>query len=345
MADARTLTIAVFHEPSGWSLEDRYVDRLRDAAGEGVEVRRATGSVQFSEMLGETTHLLGLPASEDQMLGAAPPRGGLQWVQLTQSVGDASPAVAAAMRSGVQVCSSATVRAPAIAEHGVTLLGALARRLGDAMGAQAEHRWASAELARSARLISDMRVGVVAFGPVAASMVALLRAYGATVVCADPTDARPFIGPDASADLDAERMPITELVAACDALIVACPRIPSNTGAIAKHELARIKRGAMIVDLAGGGVISEPALLDALRRDRVSAAALDAFEREPLAVGSPWWTMPNVVVTPRLSGAGHGYWDRSIDWFAENIRRVFHGEECIDRLPDAWVEDAALARR
>lgn len=345
MAADRALTIAVFHDPSGWALEDRYIDRIREVAEGRLELRRATSASQLADMLPGSTHLIGLPVSEDQITAIAPPAGTLQWVQLTQSIGDATPAVTAAVRAGVQVCSAASIRAPAIAEHGLTLLAALTRRLGDAIHAQSEHRWTGAELSRKARLISSLTVGIIASGPVAASLHALLRATGATIRWALPSDARPFLGfPDNESAPDGGA-PLPDLLAECDAVIVACPRIPSHTGMLGKHEFARIRRGAMVIDLAGGGVVSEAALLDALRRDRVSAAALDGFEREPLTVGAPWWTMPNVIVTPRLAGAAEGYWDRAIEPIADNLRRALTGEACADQLPASWVEDAALARR
>jgi phosphoglycerate dehydrogenase-like enzyme len=344
MSSGRTLTIALFHDQSGWTLEDRFVERLRAAAGPGVEIRRATSSTQFAEMLPGTTHLLGLPASEDQIVAAAPPAGSLRWVQLAQSIGDATPATSAALRAGIEVCAADTVRAPAIAEHTLALLGAITRRIGASISAQSEHRWASAELARSARLISSMTIGVVAVGAVARSVIAILRGLGATAQWAEPSAAHPFLGPG-DAHPDGGGAPLADVLTHCDAVIVACPRIPSTVGLLGKAELARIKRGAIVIDVSGGGVVSETALLDALRRDRVSAAAIDGFEREPLAVGSPWWTMPNVIVTPRLSGASAHYWDRATDWFADNIRRAMRDEPRLDRLPAAWVEDAATARR
>jgi phosphoglycerate dehydrogenase-like enzyme len=72
--------------------------------------------------------------------------------------------------------------------------------------------------------------------------------------------------------------------------------------------------------------VDEAALTDALREGRLAGAALDVFEEEPLPVESPLWSMPEVIVTPHISGLGPRYWERAMEQFTANLRRFVAGE-------------------
>jgi phosphoglycerate dehydrogenase-like enzyme len=83
-----------------------------------------------------------------------------------------------------------------------------------------------------------------------------------------------------------------------DVVVVACPLTAKTRRSIGRGEFQAMKRGALLVNLARGGVIDEPALIEALGAERLGGAALDVFEQEPLPRESPFWGMENVLVTP-----------------------------------------------
>ena len=87
-----------------------------------------------------------------------------------------------------------------------------------------------------------------------------------------------------------------------------------------------MKPGAVLVNVARGGVVVESDLLDALRSGRLLGAALDVFEVEPLPPGHPFWTLPNVIVTPHSSSAAPDVWTAIWDEFAGNLARFRRGE-------------------
>ncbi len=87
-----------------------------------------------------------------------------------------------------------------------------------------------------------------------------------------------------------------------------------------------MKPTAFLINLARGGVLDEDALIEALRAGRVGGAALDVFSQEPLDPSSPYWDLPNVIVTPHTSGAMQDYWTPLVALFSENLRRFEKGE-------------------
>jgi phosphoglycerate dehydrogenase-like enzyme len=90
--------------------------------------------------------------------------------------------------------------------------------------------------------------------------------------------------------------------------------------------LAAMKPSAFLVNLARGGVVNEPALVDALREKRIAGAALDVFVTEPLPAGHPLWDLPEVILTPHLGGFHDEYANQALPVIEENLRRFLAGD-------------------
>src|SRR5581483_1360427 len=119
-----------------------------------------------------------------------------------------------------------------------------------------------------------------------------------------------------------ERLP--ELLESSDAILLAAPHTPQTKQIIGPAELRRVRRGAFLINIARGKLIDDAAVVDALRDGRLGGAALDVFTREPLEPESPYWDLPNVIVTPHTSGSMPDYWTPLIALFSENLRRFEH---------------------
>ena len=99
---------------------------------------------------------------------------------------------------------------------------------------------------------------------------------------------------------------------------------------IGPRELGFVKRGAFLVNIARGKLVDDSAVIEALRDGRLGGAALDVFTREPLDADSPYWDLPNVIVTPHTSGAMRDYWTPLLALFSENLRRFERGEHLVN---------------
>jgi phosphoglycerate dehydrogenase-like enzyme len=99
--------------------------------------------------------------------------------------------------------------------------------------------------------------------------------------------------------------------------------------------LGAMKRSAFLVNLARGGVVDEAALLASLQKNQIGGAALDVFAKEPLPEDSPFWALPNVLITPHAGGFFDDYPKHALPTIEENLRRFLAGDmdHMINRVP------------
>ena len=91
-----------------------------------------------------------------------------------------------------------------------------------------------------------------------------------------------------------------------------------------------MKRSAYLINLTGGKAIEETLLVRALKEKWFAGAALDAFPRQPLSPDSELWSLPNVIISPRIAGAAAQRWELLLPIFSENLRRFLAGENLLN---------------
>ena len=116
------------------------------------------------------------------------------------------------------------------------------------------------------------------------------------------------------------------MLAEADHVVVAAPLTDQTQGLLGPAAFAAMKRGVIYVNVSRGGIAQEPALLDALRSGQVAAAGLDAFAVEPLPADHPFWTMPQVVVSPHYSGETVNRSDQPVRRFGRNLAAWLAGQ-------------------
>ncbi|PYR47140.1 MAG: D-2-hydroxyacid dehydrogenase [Acidobacteria bacterium] len=251
----------------------------------------------------------------------------LQWVQ-SPAVGVGSLMFPELLASDVMVTSARGIRARAIAEHVIGVTIALARRLPAAIRAQVAHRWAQDELEgpeADVRTLHGQRMGIVGLGSIGMELVKIAAPFGFRISAIrrranEPTPDGPFTIDEV---WPPDRLP--DLLARSDVVVLAAPHTPETKRLIGRPELDRVKRGALLVNIARGRLVDDDALAEALRDGRLGGAALDVFSREPLDPSSPYWDLPNVIITPHTSGAMQDYWTPLVALFSENLRRFERG--------------------
>jgi phosphoglycerate dehydrogenase-like enzyme len=259
----------------------------------------------------------------------------LRWVQ-SPAVGVGSLLFPAMLASPVAITSARGIRAGAIAEHVIGVTIALARQFAAAIRFQTEHRWAQDELEgkrTSIDTVRGKRLGIVGLGSIGVAIARLAVPLGLRVSGVRRNAAGP---PPEGVDevLAPERLP--ELLAASDVVVLAAPLTPATKGLIGAREVAQMKRGAFLVNIGRGKLVVDDAIVEGLRSGQLGGAALDVFTREPLAASSPYWDLPNVIITPHTSGAMKDYWTPLVGLFAANLRRFERGEP-LENLVDKTI--------
>ena len=120
-------------------------------------------------------------------------------------------------------------------------------------------------------------------------------------------------------------------------LVIGSKPNTKETGHILNYDrLCLMKSDALFINAGRGSLIDTDALIRALEARRIAGAVLDVLEKEPLAADSPLWKMPNVLITPHISGRGFGHdpaTERKIwDICLENLRRYLSGEDIINEI-------------
>ena len=314
-----TVLVAVISPAPAWILPRQYVDQLR----------RSFPHHAFLDAWDRDTLRRLLPDAEiaftpfvDRDVFPAAKR--LRWVQ-SPAVGVGSLMFPELLASSVVITTARGIRARAIAEHilGVTI--ALARRLPTAIRAQVEHRWAQADIEGpeiDVRTLQGQRMGIVGLGAIGSELVAIAAPFGFRITAIRRTAGPPPPGVDAV--WPPERL--HDLLAESDVVVIAAPHTPQTRRLIGRAEVDHIKKGALLVNVSRGKMIDDAAVVAALRDGRLGGAALDVFSEEPLPASSPYWDLPNVIVTPHVSGALRDYWTPLVALFCDNLRRFERGE-------------------
>lgn len=166
-------------------------------------------------------------------------------------------------------------------------------------------------------------LGLVGFGGIARAVASRARALEMSVCAFDPV-----LKPDdpAWAEQGATRCAtLDELLARADVISLHTPLLPSTRNLLSAPQFARMKKHAIVINTARGGIIDEPALCTALREGRIKAAVLDVFEQEPLKAGSVFQGVPNLYLTPHIAGVTEEGNVRVSSVTAHNVRNALKG--------------------
>lgn len=113
-------------------------------------------------------------------------------------------------------------------------------------------------------------------------------------------------------------------------MVLCVPYTPGTHHLIDGRKLALMKPSAVLINIARGGVIDEPALVGVLKAGKIRGAGLDVYSQEPLSPSSPLWSLPNVIASPHVAGFSPRYFERAMTLFAENLRRYAAGEPLLN---------------
>jgi phosphoglycerate dehydrogenase-like enzyme len=283
-------------------------DKLRPL---GVDLCPESDTRQFDRLLPDVEvlwHVLKPVTAE--VISAAPK------LKLIQKIGSGVNTIdlEAAKRRGIAVCNLPGTNSRAVAEMALLLMLACLRRLPQLDAAVHAGRWLYAwQLQDSFGELGGRTVGLLGYGAVAQILAPMLQAMGAKVCYWSRSAGSDFQLVLGTSDIVSLHLPLT-----------------SQTEKMVDPR--RMKRGAILVNTARGGLVDEAALVEALKTGHLAAAGLDVFAREPIRADHPLLRLPNVICAPHLAWLTPETLERSIGVALENVRRLAAGESVLHRV-------------
>ncbi len=203
--------------------------------------------------------------------------------------------VPAATEQGVIVMNTPDANATTTAELAIAHILSLSRHLPAADRSMREGKWERSRLMGTE--LSNKTLAILGFGTIGRIVAKRGLGLNMRVIAHDP-----FVTDEIFSEIGAESVCFEELVSQADYLTLHCPLIAKTRGIIGPEQLGAMKKSAMLINCARGGLIDEDALYDALKNGGISAAALDVYENEP-PTDSPLLGLDNIVFTPHLGAS------------------------------------------
>ena len=303
-----------------YPVERRHIERIA-AAAPWAEIVDA-GQERIAKDLLEADIFCGhakVPVDWDGVVR----QGRLRWIQ-SSAAGMDHCLVPSVVASDIPVTSASGVLADQVAEHTIALVTAWLRSLPVFFRAQQKKEF----IRRPTRDLHHSTVGIAGFGGVGRRLAQVLAPFKTRILA---TDLFPFDKPDyVEALWPADRL--HDLLATCDIVVLCLPLNDDTRGIIGAGELAKMKPGALLANMARGPLVDPAALVESLERGRLAGAVMDVTEPEPLPPESKLWDMPNVLITPHVGGQCARRIDDMTDLFCENLRRWKTGEPLVNYL-------------
>jgi len=234
--------------------------------------------------------------------------------------------------SGVIVTTAAGIHAETISEYVFGSMLMFNWNWPQMVRLQNEHIWA-----RSAtwyhlggRELAGQTLGIIGLGHIGRRIAQLGHAFGMQVLGTRRSITTPG---EQEQDIDQSFQPeqLNELLPRCDYIVISVPLTRTTEKLIGEAELRLMRKNTYLVNIARGRVIDEQALIRALREGWIGGAGLDVTEEEPLPSDSPLYSMPNVILTPHISGNSVHYETRLAALFADNLKRYRTGQQLQNR--------------
>lgn len=239
---------------------------------------------------------------------------------------------------GILVINAPTANIMSATEHTMAMLLALCRNIPEAHASVKRGEWTRPKFMGIE--LSGKTLGVIGLGRIGSRVTVRARAFGMQVVGYDP-----YIAPTAFERVGAQQVSLEELLAQSDVITVHTPLTDETRGMIGSNEIARMKDGVVLVNVARGGIYEEKALGDALNSGKVSGAAVDVFADEPPGKDHPLLNAKHIILSPHIGANTIEAQDRVAVQTAEMVVEALRGSIFVSavNLPFEGLSDADAA--
>jgi D-3-phosphoglycerate dehydrogenase len=229
---------------------------------------------------------------------------------------------AAATKRGVVVMNTPGGNTVTTAEHTMSMICAMARRIPQATAKLKSGGWEKDKFMGVE--LYNKTLGVVGFGQIGGYLSKLAQGFSMNVIAYDP-----YLSPEKAQKMGVEVVTLDEVFRRADIISVHTPLTPETRSLINAAAIAKMKPGVMLVNCARGGIINEADLVEALKTKRVAAAAFDVFEEEPVKPDHPLLALDNFICSPHIGAStteaqenvAIGIAEQIADYFTKGIAR------------------------
>jgi len=243
--------------------------------------------------------------------------------------------VDACTERGILVINAPTANIMSATEHTMAMMLSLCRNTPEAHASVKRGEWTRAKFMGTE--LDGKTLGVIGLGRIGTRVTARARAFGMRVIAYDP-----YISAAAFDRAEAERVTLDELLARADVITVHTPLTVETHGMLGAAEIAKMKQGVLVLNIARGGIYDETALAEALNGGKIAGAAIDVYEDEPPGKDHPLLNAKNAILSPHIGANTIEAQDRVAVQTAEMVVEALRGSIFVSavNLPFEGVTDA-----
>lgn len=316
--------------------DDQWVERIQRLSSDiHITLHPIHGKEHVSNDIWRTTEVAYTFANH---LPTPEQASNLHWVQL-YSAGADRLLEHPLFKTDVQFTTMSGIHAVPIGEYVITVMLAWSHQLPMILNWQREQTWPKNTEQSDDFVPEEVRgktIGIVGYGSIGREVARLAKAFGMRVIAmqrgSDHHDTGfifPGIGDPNGSIPERYYQPeqLHDMLHESDVVVIGVPLTTQTHHMFNEAAFKAMKNSALLINIARGGVCDEQALIAALQNKQIAGAALDVFEKEPLPGDSPLWKLPNVMLSPHISGLSIHYNERAATVFEENLRRYLHKEK------------------
>lgn len=228
---------------------------------------------------------------------------------------------------GVLVSNAKGVNVINMGEHVIMMMLAFGRGLPTFAASQAKSHWVDYTDFPPLFELHGQTIGIVGFGAIGAAVAERARGMGMKVWA---TRRSPTSEDLQTVDKMFRTTELEDMLSGCDHVVLSAPLTDETRGMIGIAQFAAMKPESFIYNIGRGPLIDAEALIAALSEGQIAGAGLDVTHPEPLPPESPLWSMPNVIITPHAAGITPKFFERTLEYVADNMRRHLKGEQPVN---------------
>ena len=319
------LVICVWHPFTEWRPKPAMAEAIRKRRPE-MRVLHLPNYERLAEELPDTHIFVGYSLRAEQLKDAKK----LKWIHST-AAGVAQLMYLELRDSGIMVTNPSGIFSVPMAEHTIGLLLALARNFPDSLRGQDRARWSQQEIWDKPQHLTELSgkvLLIVGYGSIGREVAKRAKAFDMKVWGVT----RSGDGDRSDAEKIFSAAKLHDALPDADYVLISAPETLETKRLIGLAQIARMKDGARLINVARGSLLDEAALIQALESGALGGAALDVTQTEPLPAESPLWKAPNLFITPHTSGVSDRLWDRQTAILIELLERWFDEREMFNRV-------------